>query len=438
MNREDSQSNDPGFAPACPLQSLRASAISLMLRKDQAHEVGRSQSATTFVGLSLPFGPASVRASSQKIGRRADQRRGAWRREFEVDPMWPKPLPNGWYLGQTIGVGVDANDHVWIIHRSDSLDAAEAAADEGTGAAARRRRRSWSSISRATCCGSWGGKDGDGYQWPASNHGLQIDGKGNIWIGGNGGANDGHILKFTQDGKFLMQVGIKKAGLGRRQQLAGSLLPRRQGLDRQQEQRGLSSPTATATSASSSSTWTPASSSATGARTATSRTMRPRRRRRATRRARRRRSSSAGRCTAPTCRWTASSTSATARAIGCRCSRAKASSCKEIFVEPDSLGDGSTWDVAFSKDAQQKYLYLADGRNQKLHIYDRQSLTELTNFGEGGHYPGQFYSMHSIAVDSKGNLYTTETYQGRRVQKFLYKGLAPVTKKEQGTVWPTR
>jgi DNA-binding beta-propeller fold protein YncE len=110
---------------------------------------------------------------------------------------------------------------------------------------------------------------------------------------------------------------------------------------------------------------------------------------------------------------------------------------KEIFVEPDSLGDGSTWDVAFSKDPQQKYLYLADGRNQKLHIFDRQSLAELTNFGEGGHYPGQFYSMHSIAVDSKGNLYTTETYQGRRVQKFLYKGLGPVTKKVQGTVWPT-
>ena len=111
---------------------------------------------------------------------------------------------------------------------------------------------------------------------------------------------------------------------------------------------------------------------------------------------------------------------------------------KEIFVAPDSLGDGSTWDVAFSKDAEQKYLYLADGRNQKLRIYDRKSLTELTNFGEGGHYPGQFYSMHSIAVDSKGNLYTTETYQGRRVQKFTYKGLGPVTKKEQGTVWPRR
>jgi DNA-binding beta-propeller fold protein YncE len=109
---------------------------------------------------------------------------------------------------------------------------------------------------------------------------------------------------------------------------------------------------------------------------------------------------------------------------------------KEVFVETDSLSDGSVWDIDFSKDPQQKYLYLADGRNQKIHIFDRASMTELTNFGEGGHYPGQWYSLHSIAVDSKGNIYTTETYQGRRVQKFTYKGLAPVTKKEQGTVWP--
>ena len=69
---------------------------------------------------------------------------------------------------------------------------------------------------------------------------------------------------------------------------------------------------------------------------------------------------------------------------------------------PDSLGDGSTWDIDFSKDPQQKYLYLADGRNQKLHIFDRASMTELTSFGEGGHYPGQFYSLHNIAVDIEG------------------------------------
>ena len=70
---------------------------------------------------------------------------------FEVDPIWPKPLPNGWYLGQVIGVSVDANDHVWIIHRSAALDAVEAAADEGTGPVARRRRRFSSSINRGIC-----------------------------------------------------------------------------------------------------------------------------------------------------------------------------------------------------------------------------------------------------------------------------------------------
>src|SRR6202158_1811565 len=49
---------------------------------------------------------------------------------FEVDPTFPKPLPNHWYQGQTIGVSVDAQDHIWIIHRSDSLNAVEAAADQ--------------------------------------------------------------------------------------------------------------------------------------------------------------------------------------------------------------------------------------------------------------------------------------------------------------------
>ena len=110
---------------------------------------------------------------------------------------------------------------------------------------------------------------------------------------------------------------------------------------------------------------------------------------------------------------------------------------KEQQYQKDSLGDGSVWDVAFSKDPQQKYLYMSDGRNSKIRIIDRQSLQEIYNFGEGGHYPGQFYSIHSIAIDSKGNLYTTETYQGRRVQKFVAKGVGNVPRKEMGVVWPT-
>ena len=93
-------------------------------------------------------------------------------------------------------------------------------------------------------------------------------------------------------------------------------------------------------------------------------------------------------------------------------------------------------DISLSKDRQQKYLYLADGSNMKVRIFDRDTLEELTAFGDGGRQPGQFYAVHSIATDSKGNLFTTETYRGQRVQKFLFKGLAPVAKKEQGVVWP--
>jgi hypothetical protein len=74
--------------------------------------------------------------------------------------------------------------------------------------------------------------------------------------------------------------------------------------------------------------------------------------------------------------------------------------------------------------------------NAKVHILDRETLQELTSFGDGGRQPGQFYGAHSIATDSKGNIYTTETYEGKRVQKFVFKGLGPVTKKDQGVLWP--
>jgi DNA-binding beta-propeller fold protein YncE len=110
---------------------------------------------------------------------------------------------------------------------------------------------------------------------------------------------------------------------------------------------------------------------------------------------------------------------------------------KEVFIKKDTLGDGSVWDVAFSRDPQQKYMFLADGVNEQVYVIDRASMQILTSFGDGGRQPGEFYAVHSIATDSKGNLFTTETYRGQRVQKFIYKGLAPVTKQEQGVVWPS-
>src|SRR5262249_2312136 len=91
---------------------------------------------------------------------------------------------------------------------------------------------------------------------------------------------------------------------------------------------------------------------------------------------------------------------------------------KEGVVAPSTKGAGSVWDIAFSRDAGQKYLYVADGQNMKIHILDRATLTELAAFGDGGRQPGQFYAPDGIATDSKGNIYTVETYEGKRVQKF--------------------
>jgi DNA-binding beta-propeller fold protein YncE len=111
---------------------------------------------------------------------------------------------------------------------------------------------------------------------------------------------------------------------------------------------------------------------------------------------------------------------------------------KEKVIMPQTRGDGAVWDVTFSRDAQQRFLYVADGANMKVHVLDRQTLNELTAFGAGGRLPGQFYAVHSIATDSKGNIYTVETLQGKRLQKFNFKGIRSVTSKSQGVVWPGR
>jgi sugar lactone lactonase YvrE len=96
---------------------------------------------------------------------------------------------------------------------------------------------------------------------------------------------------------------------------------------------------------------------------------------------------------------------------------------KEAFYAKRTLSSGSAWDVAFSKDPQQRYLYLADGINNRIYVIQRDTLEVLTSFGDGGRQPGQFYGVHSIAVDSKGNIYTTETWEGKRLQKFVFKGV---------------
>jgi len=108
----------------------------------------------------------------------------------------------------------------------------------------------------------------------------------------------------------------------------------------------------------------------------------------------------------------------------------------EKQIAPRTLGDGAVWDIAFSRDPDQRFIYLADGKNQRVYIIERETLEVLTSFGDGGRQPGQFFAVHSIATDSQGNIYTTETYEGKRVQKFVNRGMAPIPAQNQGVVWP--
>ena len=93
-----------------------------------------------------------------------------------------------------------------------------------------------------------------------------------------------------------------------------------------------------------------------------------------------------------------------------------------------------TW--AFSPDEEQTYIYIPDGTNQRVRVVLRETMQELTTFGQGGRYPGMFFGAHSIATDSFGNIYTTETYEGKRIQKFAYMGMRAVNARVQGPTWP--
>jgi hypothetical protein len=366
---------------------------------------------------------------------------------FEVDPLWPKPLPNHWILGSTIGVWVDTDDHVWIIHRSTAtLGNNEKTLETKQGECCAGAPPVLEFDQEGNLLRHWGGP-GQGYEWPDSNHGIFIDHKGNVWVGGNGGP-DSHILKFTKDGKFLLQVGKKGArrkegaGAGNQEgQVAGFVGGSNDSVsfgrvakifvDAKENEAYIADgylnkrvAVIDADTGKMKRFW-----GAYGNKPDDT----------------------------PMPPYNPANPPAQQfyNPVHCAdmsvdrliyvCDRVgdrlqvftpEGKFVKEQWYEKNTLNAGSVWDIAFSKDAQQKYIFMADGVNEKVKIIDRQTLQELTTFGDGGRYPGQFYGVHSIAIDSKGNLYTTETYEGKRLQRFLYKGMAPVTKMDQGVVWP--
>jgi DNA-binding beta-propeller fold protein YncE len=350
---------------------------------------------------------------------------------FEVDPLWPKPLPNHWLLGMTIGVWVDEQDHVWIIHRSSAtLNNNERGAELNppTGECCRGAPPVLVFDQAGNLVRHWGGP-GQGYEWPESNHGIFVDHKGNVWIGGNG-AKDAHVLKFTKDGKFLMQVGRSGNNKGSND-LENFGRVAKIFVDPKANEAYLADgygnrrvAVLDADTGKMKRYW-----GAYGNRPEDG--------------------------TLANFNPDAPPSQQFRNPVHCSdlsndgfvyvCDRQAnrlqvftrdGKFVKEQWYARRSLSEGSVWDIAFSRDPQQRYILMADGRNQKVRIILRETLEELTNFGDGGRQPGQFFGVHSVATDSKGNLYTTETYEGKRLQKFVYKGVRAVRRGDQGVAWP--
>ena len=358
---------------------------------------------------------------------------GAQAPMFEVDPLWPKPLPNHWLLGSTIGVAVDAQDHIWIVHRGNlAPNEVPATVDPPVAEECCFAAPPVLEFDQAgNLVGHWGGP-GNGYDWPTSNHGIVVDHMGNVWIGGNGGGDfpDSHVLKFTRDGRFLMQVGTSgQAADSNSREHYGQVA--KITIDAANNEAYLADGYGNKRVA--------VIDMDTGeikrywgafGNVPSDENM--------------------GRYDPD-----APSPQQFRNPVHCAdlsndglvyvCDRQNdriqvfrpdGTFVREVFIAKRTLGAGSVWDLTFSRDPQQRYLYVADGINEKVYIIQRDTLEILTSFGDGGRQPGQFYGVHSIATDSQGNIYTTETFEGKRLQKFVYTGMGPVTRENQGVVWP--
>ena len=386
---------------------------------------------------------------------RAQEGGGAKAGIYEVDRMWPKPLPNNWVLGSTVGLAIDARDHVFVVHRgqatldpkfaSQMVFAPPAARGGRAGAAPGAPARGDAAIGEEVasgakpisdlCCTSappvlefdpagnlvnhWGGP-GTGFEWPPSMHGITIDGKDNVWLAGNGGNT---VLKFSKDGKFLLQIGKNGASKGNTD-TANLNRPAEVEVDMAANEVYVADGYGNrrvivydADKGTFKRMWGAYGKPPTDDPNVTYDPAKP-----------------------LSTNWqTVHCASLANDGLVYVCDRVNdriqvfkkdGTYVKEAQIAKRTLGDGVTFDVAFSKDPQQRLMYVADGANHRVWQLLRDPLQVLNHIGNGGRYPGQFYATHNVSLDSKGNLYTVETYTGARVQKFSYKGLGAVAQPE--------
>jgi DNA-binding beta-propeller fold protein YncE len=336
---------------------------------------------------------------------------------FQVDPLWPK-VPSQWILGQVAGVAVDSRDHIWIVQRPWSI-----ASDEKAGNPEAACCTEAPPVMEFDAAGNyiqgWGGA-GDGYEWPADEHGIHIDYKDNVWISSAGGPRlrertENQVLKFTRAGRFMLQI-------GRRGMSKGSLdtanfnnaadmfvYAKTSELfvaDGYVNRRVI---VLDADSGAFKRMWgaygNPPDDAASNRPTY----------------------DGPGAPQFNTVHGIRVSDDGLVYVADRRNNRVQIFTIdgrfqREFFVERKTQLLGTAFSIAFSRDARQQHLYLADAGNGKVRIFDRQTLQEIGQFGRIGHYAGQFVFLHNVAVDSQGHVYTAEVGGGRRVQKFLRSG----------------
>ncbi len=388
------------------------------------------------VVLGYVSGPLQMDSSVLANARQPNTAQPAQVPRYEVDAAWPRPLPNRWILGAVVGVAVDNRNHVWITHRPSTLQPNE------TRSIWRAAPPVTEFAPDGTLLSAWGGP-GAGYEWPDLEHGIHVDNQDRVWISG-GGEKDAHLLQFTRDGKFVKQIGRHGQGKGSGDtanlgaaahmvvdESAGELYvadgyvnhrlivfdaatgayKRHWGAYGRPPDDGyftragekLPGPFSGAVQHENKpSQYDPDGPPAPQFRIV-----------------------HAVRLSNDGLVYVCDRTNNRIQVF-----QKDGTFVREGVVARQTLGSGSVWDIAFSRDPEQRYLIVPDGTNQQVWILLRETLQVLGAFGRAGHWAGQFYGAHNIASDAEGNLFITETYEGKRVQKFVYKGLGPADPSE--------
>ncbi len=332
--------------------------------------------------------------------------------QFQVDPYWPKPLPNNWIFGQVSGVAVDKRGHIWIVQRPRSLAEREVGAQQNP---------PWSKCCYAAppvlvfddagnLLRAWGGP-GAGYEWPEVEHGIFVDDNDFVWTAGSGG-KDSQILKFTLDGQFVLQIGRSGQSKGSND-TANLGSPADLNVDVAAQEvyvadgyRNRRIIVFDAQTGAYKRHWGAYGKPPSDDKTAAYDPAQPP-------------SAQFGRpvhCV----RFSNDGLVYVCDRINDRVQmfRKDGTFVAEAFFEKNTRLNGSVSELVFSPDADQKFIYMADGVNNELRIIERATHEVLARVGRPGRYAGQFHVVHNIAVDRQGNVYTTEVNTGQRVQKF--------------------